>query len=254
MILEALQYAATRAVTPKEFRPHVRYSVNLWARANRCAAAWAEHENNSRQFLLQSARRLKQRRTAVVLGSGLLRDVPYDALVAMFDTVVLVDLVHLASVQAKLRFNAKKNVRIANRDLSGFDDLMAGRPAEPLDFLRRVPYLDFVVSANLLSQIGTGARHRLERETFTNAPDDLLPRLIHTHLDALAGLPCKVCLVTDTAFDVIDKDGSVQQHEDLMHGVEITPPAVAWDWPLAPLGEESRAYRIVHHVIAREMT
>lgn len=108
MILEALQYAATRAVTPKEFRPHVRYSVNLWARANRCAKAWAEHENNSRQFVLQSAKKLKQRRTAVVLGSGLLRDVPHDALVAMFDTVVMVDLVHLASVQAKLRLNAKE--------------------------------------------------------------------------------------------------------------------------------------------------
>ncbi|WCJ62971.1 hypothetical protein [Agrobacterium tumefaciens] len=254
MILEALQYAATRAVTPKEFRPHVRYSVNLWARANRCAKAWAEHENNSRQFVLQSTKKLKQRRTAVVLGSGVLRDVPHNALVAMFDTVVMVDLVHLASVQAKLRVNAKKNVRIANRDLSGFDDLLAGRPAEPLDFLRRVPYLDLVVSANLLSQIGTGAQHRLEREKIANVPDDLLPKLIQTHLDALAGLPCKVCLVTDTAFDVISKDGSVQQHEDLLHGIEIAAPAAAWDWPLAPFGEESRDYRIVHHVIAREMT
>ena len=232
MILEALQYAATRAVTPREFRPHVRYSVNLWARANRCAKAWAEHENNSRQFVLQSVRKLKQRRTAVVLGSGLLRDVPHNALVAMFDTVV----------------------RIANRDLSGFDDLLAGRPAEPLDFLRRVPYLDFVVSANLLSQIGTGAQHRLEREKIANVPGDLLPKLIQTHLDALAGLPCKVCLVTDTAFDVIGKDGSMQQHEDLLHGIEIAAPAATWDWPLAPFGEESRDYRIVHHVIAREMT
>lgn len=254
MILEALQYAATRAVTPKEFRPHIRYSVNLWARANRCAKSWAEHENNSRQFVLQSARKLKQRRTAVVLGSGLLRDVPHDALVAMFDTVVLVDLVHLASLQAKLRLNAKKNVRIANRDLSGFDEILAGKEAEPLDFLRRVPYLDFVVSANLLSQIGTGAHHRLEREKITNAPDDLLPKLIQTHVDALAGLPCKVCLVTDTSFDVIGKDGSLQQHEDLLHGIEISSPTAAWEWPLAPLGEESRDYRIVHHVIARELT
>ncbi|MQB08461.1 hypothetical protein DXT96_01035 [Agrobacterium sp. ICMP 6402] len=254
MILEALQYAATRAVTPKEFRPHIRYSVNLWARANRCAKAWAEHEDNSRQFVLQSARKLKQRRTAVVLGSGLLRDVPHDALVAMFDTVVLVDLVHLASVQAKLRLNSKKNVRVANRDLSGFDEIIAGKDPEPLDFLRRVPYLDFVVSANLLSQIGTGARHRLEREKIANAPDDLLPKLIQTHLDALAGLPCKVCLVTDTSFDIIGKNGSLHQHEDLLHGVNIPAPPAAWEWPLAPLGEESRDYRIVHHVIARELT
>ncbi|WP_454700320.1 hypothetical protein [Agrobacterium burrii] len=254
MILEALQYAATHAVTPKEFRPHIRYSVNLWARANRCAKAWAEHEDNSRQFVLQSARKLKQRRTAVVLGSGLLRDVPHDALVAMFDTVVLVDLVHLASVQAKLRLNSKKNVRVANRDLSGFDEIIAGKDPEPLDFLRRVPYLDFVVSANLLSQIGTGARHRLEREKIANAPDDPLPKLIQTHLDALAGLPCKVCLVTDTSFDIIGKDGSLHQHEDLLHGVNIPSPTAAWEWPLAPLGEESRDYRIVHHVIARELT
>lgn len=254
MILEALQYAATHAVTPKEFRPHIRYSVNLWARANRCAKAWAEHEDNSRQFVLQSARKLKQRRTAVVLGSGLLRDVPHDALVAMFDTVVLVDLVHLASVQAKLRLNSKKNVRVANRDLSGFDEIIACKDPEPLDFLRRVPYLDFVVSANLLSQIGTGARHRLEREKIANAPDDLLPKLIQTHLDALAGLPCKVCLVTDTSFDIIGKDGSLHQHEDLLHGVNIPASTAAWEWPLAPLGEESRDYRIVHHVIARELT
>ena len=254
MILEALQYAATHTVTPKEFRPHIRYSLNLWARANRCAKAWAEHENNSRQFVLQSARKLKQRRTAVVLGSGLLRDVPHDALVAMFDTVVLIDLVHLASVQAKLRLNAKKNVRIANRDLSGFDDILAGKEPEPLDFLRRVPYLDLVVSANLLSQIGTGARHRLEREKITNAPEDLLPRLIQTHLDALAGLPCKACLVTDTSFEVIGKDGSRLQQEDLLHGVDLPVAAAAWQWPLAPLGEESRDYRIVHHVIAHELT
>ncbi|MDT9071275.1 hypothetical protein RSW38_24390, partial [Escherichia coli] len=79
---------------------------------------------------------------------------------------------------------------MANRDLSRFDDILAGRPAEPLDFLWRVPYLDLVVSANLLSQIGTGARHRLKREKIASAPDGLLPKLIHTHLEALADLPC----------------------------------------------------------------
>ncbi|UXS00333.1 hypothetical protein [Agrobacterium tumefaciens] len=254
MILEALQYAVTRAMTPKAFRPYVRYSVNLWSRANRCASDWAEHERNSQQFILQSARRLKQRRTAVVLGSGLLRDVPYKPLVGMFDTVVLVDLVHLASVQFKMRANAKKNVRISNRDLSGYDEILAGRTAEPLEFIRRVPYLDLVVSANLLSQIATGARNRLERENPANVPENLLPRLVETHLDALSGLPCKTCLLTDIAFEVIGKHGTVQQQDDLLHGVKIANPAATWDWPLAPFGEESRDYRIVHHVIAKELT
>ncbi len=46
---------------------------------------------------------LRQKRTAVVLGSGLLRDVPIEELSENFDTVVLVDLVHLASVRLWLR-------------------------------------------------------------------------------------------------------------------------------------------------------
>ncbi|MNT55695.1 hypothetical protein D3C72_1929470 [compost metagenome] len=117
-----------------------------------------------------------------------------------------------------------------------------------------MPYLDLVVSANLLSQIGTGARHRLEREKIAAAPDDLLPKLIHTHLEALAGLPCKACLITDSSFDIIGRDGNLHQHEDLLHGIELPAPAAAWEWPLAPFGEESRDYRIVHHVIARELT
>ncbi|MDZ7927014.1 MAG: hypothetical protein U5L46_07965, partial [Agrobacterium sp.] len=49
-------------------------------------------------------------------------------------------------------------------------------------------------------------------------------------------------------------DGSLHQHEDLLHGIDISAPAAAWEWPLAPLGEESRDYRIVHHVVAHELT
>lgn len=253
MILEALQYAATRAVTPKEFRPHIRYSVNLWARANRCAEAWAEHENNSRQFVLQSAGKLKQRRTAVVLGSGLLRDVPYDALVAMFDTVVLVDLVHLASLQAKLRLNAK---RTSASPIAIFPALTIFLPAKQPS--RSISCGACPISISWYRPISCH-RSAPVRATGWSGKDcgcagRSLPKLIHTHLEALAGLPCKACLITDTSFDIIGRDGNLHQHEDLLHGVELPAPAAAWEWPLAPFGEESRDYRIVHHVIARELT
>ena len=39
MILEALNYAATWPLTRAEHRAFIRSSVNLWARANRCAVA-----------------------------------------------------------------------------------------------------------------------------------------------------------------------------------------------------------------------
>lgn len=253
MILEAINYAATYAKTPPEFRPHVRYSINLWARANRCRQNWAEHEENSRRFILAAASKLRQRRTAVVLGSGLVRDVPLGALASAFDTVVLVDLVHLASIRSKLWAKPGNNVVLSSRDLSGYDTLKAGLALEPLSFLRLVPYLDLVISANLLSQIGTGVQNRIEKETANAMPDDVLPRLIQAHIDGLSGLPCKVCLITDTGFEVIDKNGTHHQQEDLLHGVTVPKIVNGWDWPVVPFGEESRDYQIIHKVVASEL-
>lgn len=249
MILEALNYALTWPLTTPGHRPFIRSSVNLWARARRCAADWNAHEENSKAAMLAAVAELKQRRTAVVLGSGLLRDVPIEALCRSFDTVVLIDLVHLASVRTWLRLKGLTNVRLIERDLSGFDPLAGGGEPEPLGFLRQVPYLDFVVSANLLSQIGRGVRRRLTARG-GDLPDDSVARLIRAHVEGLAALAARTCLVTDIAYEVIDRTGRLHERFDLLHGVEVPPHRAEWDWPVAPLGEESRDYRIMHRVIA----
>lgn len=250
MILEALNYAATWPLTGKANRGAIRYSVNLWSRAGRCARVWREHEDNCHTAVRLAFADLKQRRTAVVLGSGLLRDVPILELSRTFDTVVLVDLVHLASVRLWLLAKGIRNVRLIERDLSGYEDLAAGRPPEPLAFLRQVPYLDFVVSANILSQIGQGAARRLKAEPAGRMPAGALAQLIQAHLDGLAITAAKTCLLTDTGYTVTDRTGEVRETFDLMHGVDIPHAGQSWDWPVAPLGEESRDYRIVHRVVA----
>ncbi|SMF44646.1 hypothetical protein SAMN02982989_2221 [Xaviernesmea oryzae] len=249
MLTEAIQYAATHAVTPKEFRPFIRSSVNLWSRAGRCAKDWAPHEENCRAFIREAIAGMRECRTVVVLGSGLLRDVPIETLAEKFDTVVLVDLVHLASVRAWVKARRFGNVRLIFRDLSGFDDALAGKMPEPLAFLRRVPYLDLVVSANVLSQIGVGAKRRLERE---NDPGkgEILPALIRAHLDGLAALPCKTVLLTDTGYRVTDREGNVLEEADLLRGVPAPPAKQAWTWPVAPYGELGRDCQAVHEVIA----
>lgn len=248
MIAEALQYLATSALTGRAQRRFVRYSVNLWSRAGRCSREWAAHEANSKDAIRAAISGLSQRRTAVVLGSGLLRDVPIEDLAKSFDTVVLVDLVHLASVRLRLKRKSYRNVRLIERDLSGYDDLKAGKDAEPLGFLRSVPYLDFVVSANLLSQIGRGVKRRYEAET-SGMPEDTVERLIAAHIGGLADLPCRTCLVTDISYAVIDRTGKVSEEADLMHGVTMPEAKASWDWPVAPFGEENRDYQIVHRVI-----
>ncbi|MBB4234775.1 hypothetical protein [Rhizobium esperanzae] len=248
MITEALLYAATLPLTGKPYRKFIRYSVNLWSRAGRCAAEWAEHEEKSRNAIRMAAADLRQKRTAVVLGSGLLRDVPIEELAKSFDTVVLVDLVHLASVRLRLAAKTYRNIRLIERDLSGYDDLAAGRVPEPLGFLRSVPYLDFVVSANLLSQIGRGVKRRYAAEA--GMPEDTVERLIAAHLTGLSDLPCRSCLVTDIAYAVVDRNGRTHEEADLLHGVSPPPARATWTWPVAPLGEESKDYKIEHKVIA----
>jgi hypothetical protein len=248
MILEALNYAATWPLTSATYRPFIRSSVNLWARANRCRTAWAEHERQTKTAILRAAEACRQRRTAVVLGSGLLRDVPVVELSRLFDTVVLVDLVHLASVRGWIMAKGRKNLRLIERDLSGLDAMLVGQAAEPLSFLRQVPYLDFVASANLLSQIGIGASRRLAGQ-----PDEasLVRQVIAAHVEGLAQVPAATCLVTDVSYTIIDRNGLRHETEDLMHGVDLGTPSSAWDWAVIPFGEESRDYQIVHRVIVR---
>ncbi|MFN4207651.1 MAG: hypothetical protein ACK4HG_14750 [Agrobacterium albertimagni] len=248
MILEALNYAATWPLTSAAHRPFIRSSVNLWARANRCRDDWADHERRTKAAILEAAQACRQLRTVVVLGSGLLRDVPVAELSRLFDTVVLVDLVQLASVRSWLKFKGLKNVRLIERDLSGLDALLAGQPLEPLAFLRQVPYLDLVVSANLLSQIGIGVARRLGGQP---AEDDRMRQVIAAHVEGLAQLPAKTCLVTDISYTVIDRNGLKHESQDLLHGVDLGTSSTDWDWPVIPFGEESPDYRIVHRVVAR---
>lgn len=249
MILEAIQYAATALVTPREFRPFIRSSLGLWGRAGRCAKAWAAHEEHCHAFIHETIAPMKQKRTAVVLGSGLLRDVPIVELSRQFDTVVLVDLVHLASVRAWIKAKRLSNVRLISRDLSGLPDVLAGRDPEPLSFLRQVPYLDLVVSANIISQIGVGCRRVLERSGHGD-PDAVLSRLIEAHLNGLAALPCRTALLTDVVYEVRDRQGKVIEADDLLCGVQAPSFIRSWDWPVAPFGELGRDRQAVHRVIA----
>jgi hypothetical protein len=70
------------------------------------------------------------------------------------------------------------------------------------------------------------------------------------HMQGLAALRCRSCLVTDISYVVIDRTGRMQEEADLLHGIAPPEAKASWDWPVAPFGEESRDYEIVHKVIA----
>jgi hypothetical protein len=250
MILEALNFATTYALTPRRRTQEIASSVSLWARSRRAARHWRPHEEACHREIAAIVATLSRKRSVAVLGSGLLRDVPIALLSKAFDRVYLYDLQHLASVRIWARLNGLSNLVFRTQDLSGVEPLKA-RPSEtprPLAFLKEIADLDLVISANLLSQIGVGIGRMAAVDA--TLPEDAPPHLIAAHVEGLKSLTCPSLLLTDRSYEVVDKAGSVLERDDLMKGVALPPAGAEWSWTVAPYGELSPDYQAVHRVVS----
>lgn len=227
MILEAINFAATLAISPRKNFGELDSSVRLWGRARRCADKWQSHEEHCKAFIRNNLP--ESRRVVAVLGSGLLRDVPIKELSVAFRDVRLYDLQHLATVQLWARMRDIKNVTFINQDLS-----------EGLDFLAEEKELDLVISANLLSQLGVKAREQGKSAA----------EVMRAHVDGLVRLPGRRLLMTDVEYAVVSRDSRFIENFDLMHGVALPPALDSWSWTVAPFGEIDRQHKAVHRVVA----
>lgn len=249
MLAEALLYARARLGGQQNRHGHLAELVAIWARHRRQRRAWAGHLTRARVLCLKAAEACETRRTALVLGAGLLLDVPLERLSALFERVVLADMAFLPATIRLAR--ALGNVELLTADLSGCLDslpdnaeLAARAPAPRPDLtlgLAKQSGLDFVYSANLLSQLPLHALAALRKRD--PAPDDdalyaFAASLVRAHLDALRALPCPVCLVADS-LERSYADQCLNDETDLLYGVPLSLPGESWTWQLAPRGEIS---------------
>ncbi|MDO9631870.1 MAG: hypothetical protein Q7I92_08240, partial [Humidesulfovibrio sp.] len=132
MLAEALKYAAARLRGQSDPHGHLAQQVAIWARHKRHSAAWEPHLARARALALASAQACPPdaRRTALVLGSGLLLDVPLDELSALFKSVVLADMAFVPEVRA--RAARLGNVQTLEVDLTGRLGRLPGALDEPL--------------------------------------------------------------------------------------------------------------------------
>lgn len=253
MISELLLAAVTPASRALRSMGLVKASVGLWSRGGRQSRPWGPHYQRCHAVVEQALRGLPRRRTAVVLGSGLVRDVPIRSLLDTFSRVLLVDAVHLPIVRARFAFRSR--VTFLTADLSGLsgwlDGTAEGRVA-PDATLFAGDDVDLVISANLLSQIPLCVATFLDSrpDRAAELPDDLLARSVRGHLADLAGSAARVCLLTDVAMEERDRTGKVTDRLDLMRGVALPRPDECWDWTVAPVGEIDRQHEYVHRVHA----
>lgn len=225
MLAELLLTLATPAGRAARRAGHLAAAVRLWTRASRAGEAWGPHEANCHAAVRAALARLPAGGSVVVLGSGLVLDVPLADLQARFDRVVLVDAVHLLPV--RLQALAWRRTTLVTADL---DAPPGGDLARFLADLK--PAL--VISANVLSQI-----------PLSPAVSDPGPA-IDRHLAGLAGCGAPVLLMTDLDERRLDRAGREIERLDLLHGRALPPADARWDWLLAPLGDIAADECLVH--------
>ena len=206
-------------------------------------SAWQPHLQRSRAVIERAIERCPRRRKAVILGSGLLYDVPVAQLSAAFQQVVLVDLLHPFRTRRQVRRFG--NVRTLSADVSGVTEAVhavARRGDVPLP--RAAPQLflddadvDLVASVNLLSQLPcmpVGYLRRAGVHT-RQAMDDFARDVIRAHLDYLRQLPGVVTLIADYEAMTLNRSGDVLKQESTVHDVPLPGADEEWVWRLVPL-------------------
>ena len=224
---------------------YVRELRALRARRNRCREAWRSHLEHTREVVLEAAARCERRRSALVVGSGLLFDIPLAELSRRFETVVLVDIVHAWSVHREAsRFS---NVRLVPLDVTGVVEqchALARRsapaplPKRPVDCFAGEDF-DLVASVNILSQlpvVPNGYMSRRVRSPTEAETREFSRSLVVNHLDWLCGFPGIACLITDLERQCHGDCGMVSREESLW-GVTLPEGGRDWLWDLAPRPE-----------------
>jgi hypothetical protein len=235
---------------------YLRELLGIRRRYRQSRSAWEPHCERSRQIIRQAIQRCGQRRKAVILGSGLLLDVPLAELCASFREVVLVDLLH--PLATRWRTRRYGNVSLLATDVSGTAEAVWQAVEDRSPLPRAVPDLfvgdeevDLVVSLNLLSQLPCLPEQYL-LQARTHTPDEIASYchdVVQTHLDYLRRLSGVVVVIADFEARTISASGTEVARHGTLYGVELPFTSERWIWPLVPR-KSVFPYHAEHLVVA----
>ena len=257
MFRDLIEYL--RAPYPWHLAPmgYLRELDGIGRRERQCAESWEPHLSATRRVVLQAAEACPPGGRALVVGSGLLLDVPLDALCRHFDEVILADIVQPQAVRGLLKGNDK--VSLERVDITGIAkpvyDVVRNRKPGALPRAKVTLFhdrqIDFVASVNLLSQLSVIPCQYL-RTGLPGLPPgqvtDFAKDLVKAHLRWLSGFAGRVALVTDHTRIEEGPEGTIEQRS-IVEGVALPEGGARWTWDIAPRGSVFADLAVRHEVV-----
>lgn len=256
MILELLEYFMTPCSAVAKSMGFLSSTVQVRARYRRCRGAWKPHIEHSRDAILEAISHCRSRRKVMVLGAGLLHDIPVKELAGAFRKVVLVDIVHSRSSRRAVR--RFQNVTQVCADVTEVMEQLLqtvhlpGAPlpiSHPMRFVYD-PDLDLTLSVNLLSQLPYVPVKYLGERRDAETIEAYAKHLVEAHLDYLCRLPGHVALITDTVVRRMTRKTNHMEEWDALYGAKLPPAESTWEWHLAPSPEVARGVDVYTKVAA----
>ena len=256
LVCDWIRYLTTPLPRHLKVMGYARELKQLGSRGTRCRAAWQPHLEHTRSLIIEAADRPTKKEKVLILGSGLLFDIPVAELSRRFREVVLVDILHLWTARAEAR--RYPNVHLRRLDVSGIVEEVYALPrgGQALDVSGRPPAtlledgFDLIVSANILSQLQVLPNAYASRR-MKKLPSGEIRKfsrhLVEAHLDWLAAFPGTVCLIAD--LERLKYDGpKIVSKEGSLWGIDLPEGRREWFWDLAPRPEIDFKYDIRHRV------
>jgi hypothetical protein len=247
MLLEFFEYLRTRSSKLAKTWGYTYQNVSLKFRSRRCAKAWQSHVDHCHDLMREQFQMI-QPHTLMIIGSGLLLEIPMNDLLKRAEKIYLVDLVHAPEVRKLAKLHPK--IELIEKDISGLLAILKKGEAPfqpntiPWDTLSPwdLPKVDWVVSANLMSQIPLMISEALPMSA--EAYKIFARRLRDQHVERLIKQGTRVLLFADFETRYIAEDGSRVKTE----GYEVNLGGLKffrdWSWNISPIGETSKEYRI----------
>lgn len=223
-------------------------AIAMRRRYRRNKHAWQPHLDSTRRFMLSTAEKCRGRNKVILLGSGLLLDVPLGELSELFREVVLMDVVCLPEIQRQIkRYN---NVNFIEHDATAVAErLSLGRRSKDHRLPKAMPafageqdHADLIVSLNILSQLWVVPRAFIGQHLRGTSPeqvDEWCKQLVETHYAWLLSRACDICLVADFAHVKRDAEGNIISRGSTVYDIKLPRPDATWTWNIAPISRQN---------------